>query len=86
MQVATAPAGVDQLAQQQRAPVAQPRRIAAELVAGVGLRDGALGRRVAGEDGEVLAQRLRVEPQLDRQRRLSASSRGSGEGVACQGS
>ena len=58
MQVAPAPVDVDHLAQQQRAPVAQARRVAAELVAGVGLRDRAFGRRVAGEDGEVLAQRL----------------------------
>ena len=47
VQVAAAAVDVDDLAEQQRAAVAQPRRVAAELVAGVGLRDRrrALGRR-----------------------------------------
>ena len=49
--VATLAGAVDQLAEQHRAAVAELRREAAELVAGVGLRDrlGAFGQAVAGE-------------------------------------
>ena len=58
-----APAGaVDHLAEQERAAVAELRREAAELVAGVGLRDrlGAFGQRVAGEQrGAGCARRAR---------------------------
>ena len=70
-----APAGaVDHLAEQDRAAVAELRREAAELVAGVGLRDrlGAFGHGVAGEErGAGLArQRGDVEAELVGERRV----------------
>ena len=47
--VANAPVGVDELAEQQRTPVAQLRDEAAELMPGVGLcyRNGTAGHQVA---------------------------------------
>ena len=50
----TAAVGSDDLAEQERPTVAEAWRVAAELVPGVGLGDGAgmLGHRVAGEHGE----------------------------------
>ena len=71
VQVAPLTAGVDELAQQQRPAVPQPRRVAAELVAGVRLRDGlgAGGERVTDQhpDAVVGAQRLGVGAELGRQ-------------------
>ena len=53
--VATLAGAVDHLAEQHCAAVAELRRKASELVAGVGLRDrlGAFGHRVAGEEGSA---------------------------------
>ena len=62
------PCGIDDLAEQHGAAVAESRRELAELVAGVGLRHrrraGGHGR--AREHGDALgaAQRLGVEPEL----------------------
>ena len=83
------PCAVDHLAEQQRAAVAELRREAAELVAGVGLRDrlGALGQRVAGEQRRALgaAQRGGVEPSSAASASLRNSSRGAGTGAGCHG-
>ena len=74
LQVEVAPGAVvgDELAEQQRPSVAEPRRVPAELVAGVGLGDGGHPRRsvVPGEqgDGGGGAQRLDVEAEFVRQR------------------
>ena len=58
---------VDDLAHQQGSAVAQTRRVAAELVTGVGLRHrlGTLGHHVADQhrDALVAAQHLRVRPE-----------------------
>ena len=63
--------GTDDLAEQQRPPVAEPWRVAAELMTGVGLGDrgDARGRVVAGEDRHAGggAQRLDVEAEFARQ-------------------
>ncbi len=70
--VANAPVGADELAQQQRAPVAQPRHVAAELMPGVGLRyrSGAAGNQVAHQEAQPVctAQPGRVEAKLGGQR------------------
>ena len=66
------PAGVvDELAEQQGAAVAEPRGVAAELVAGVGLGDRrrALGEAGAGQQPDaVAAEPVRVEAELGGQR------------------
>jgi hypothetical protein len=68
VQVTAPPVAVDELAEQQRAPVAQPRLEGAELVARVHLRDGTGLLRKPGahekRDTRGRPQRLRVEPQL----------------------
>ena len=72
VEVAPAAVDVDDLAEQERAAVAEPRRVEAELVAGVGLGHGrrALRRGGAGEHGEARgrAQRVGVEAQLGGER------------------
>ena len=72
MDVANAPVGADELAQQQRAPVAQPRHVAAELVAGVGLghRSGIAGDQVAHQEAQPVGtpQPGSVEAKLGGQR------------------
>ncbi len=72
VQVASPATRVDDLTQQQRPTIAEPRRVAAELVSGVGHRDrGRSGRcDVAGEDRNAVRrpQRLGVEPELGGQR------------------
>ena len=72
MQVAAVPVDVEHLAEQQRAPVAQARLEVAELVAGVGLRDGggARGRGGAGEHRDAVG---------------AAQGRGIGAELVCQG-
>ena len=59
---------VDHFAQQERAAVAQLRHEAAELVTGVGLRQGrgALGQVVTGKDGgkALVVQAVQAESQL----------------------
>jgi hypothetical protein len=68
VEVATAPVRVDDLAEQQRPPVAEARRVPAELVTGVGLRDRrrAIGHGVPDQDVDPVlrAERVRVEAQL----------------------
>jgi hypothetical protein len=68
-EVAAASESVDDLTQQQGAPVAQNRREPAELVTGVrlGERLGALGHVVAGEDGRAFGsvQRVGIESQFE---------------------
>ena len=56
MEVAECAVGAGQFAEQQRAPVAQPRDEAAELVAGVGLRyrRGAVRDQIAGQEPHAL--------------------------------
>ena len=84
----TAPVGVDELAEQQRAPVAEPRDEAAELVAGVGLRHrrGAVRDEVAGQEPHA-RRGCAASRRRGRARRpacsLSTSSRGSGACSAC---
>ena len=72
MQIAAAAFGIDDLTQQDGAAIAQLRRPAAELMPGIGLRQriGAFGHRVACQHLHPVraAQRVRVEPQLSRQR------------------
>ena len=95
--VAAVARAVDHLAEQQRAAVAELRREAAELVAGVGLRErlGAVGQRVAGEDrgaggavqrgeveAELFGQRLVEEQRLRRRRRLRAPRHGEALEIA----
>ncbi len=60
------PADVDDLAQQDRAAVAQLRHEVAELVAGVGQRNRlrAFGDPIAGEDLDTLGRC--VEPRIER--------------------
>ncbi len=80
MQVAPAPLTIHNLAQQQRPPVTEPRRVAAELVPGVDLRDGrrTVRHRVPRElvnpqlHAELQSQRLVVDeqPRLRRPHRL----------------
>jgi hypothetical protein len=74
--------GVDQLAEEQRPPVAERGRVAAELVAGVGLRHrhgalGGVGARQHPPPGGG-AQRLDVEPQLAGQRVVQHEQLGTG--------
>ena len=68
MKVAAAPGGVGYLAEQQRPAVPEAGRVAAELMAGVGLRDrlGAVGQRVTGKQRGAVgaAQRGVVQPQF----------------------
>jgi hypothetical protein len=68
VQVAADAVGGDQLADEQRTPVAEPRRVVAELVPGIRLRDGRrrVGHGRAGEQRDALggAQLRRVEAQL----------------------
>ena len=71
MQVAQPAGVVDELAEQQGAAVAEPGGVAAELVAGVGLRDRrrALGEMGAGQQPDaVAAEPVRVEAELGGQR------------------
>ena len=72
MEVAPGAAVVDELAEQQRPPVTESRRVPTELVAGVGLGDGGDVRRrvVPGEDRHTgrRAQRLDIEPEFACQR------------------
>ena len=72
------PRDVDDLAQQDRAAVAELRHEVAELVAGIGQRDrlGALGQPVAGEDLDALGrrQRVRVEAELRGERPVELGS------------
>ena len=79
------------LAEQQRPPVAEARRVPAELVAGVGLRDrrGALGRprcRPGRRRRSGAASASASTPSSAASASLSASSRGAGAGAACHGS
>ncbi|ODS95281.1 MAG: hypothetical protein ABS56_16350 [Lautropia sp. SCN 69-89] len=71
-EVATASVAIDDLAQQQCPAVAELWREAAELVAGVGLRDrlGPFGQHVAGEQCCPFrtGERRRIQPQLVGQR------------------
>ena len=77
VEVATPPRDVDELAEQQRAAVAQPRGVAAELVAGVGHRDrhrtrgnGAAREHVEIEgDAQLRRERLVVQHELRLRRR-----------------
>jgi hypothetical protein len=68
MQVAQAATGIDELAEQERPPVTEPRGVPAELVPGVGLRHRrrTAGDGVADEQPHALgaAQRDRVEAEL----------------------
>ena len=70
--VAQPPVGVGEFAEQQRATVAQPRDVSAELVPGVNLRDrrGTVGDVVADQEAHPVgtAQPCRVEAQLAGQR------------------
>ena len=62
---------IDDLADQDRPPVAQERHELTKLMAGIGhaQRFGAGGYRIAGKDRRPLAlQRIGIEPKLDRQR------------------
>ena len=72
MEVAQPAVRVDELAEQQRPPVAEARRVAAELVTGVGLRDGnrPVRDRRPHQQGQAVGtgQPGCVEPQLARQR------------------
>ena len=83
VEVAPAPVGVDELAEQQRPAVAEPRRVAAELVAGVGLRDrrGAVGDawcRPAAPTPSGVRSPSGSRPSSTASGSLSASSRGRG--------
>ena len=73
---------VDDLPKQQRAAVAELRREAAELVAGIGLGDGrsAIGQLVAGENQSTFrrVQRLGIKTQLFRQRVIEFDQPGFG--------
>ena len=66
------PFGVDHLAEQDGAAVAELRHEMAELVAGIGHGDriGAIGHSLAGEDLGALGavEQVRIEAELDRQR------------------
>ena len=68
VQVATAPVDVEHLAEQQRPTVAEPRRVPAELMAGVrlGHRRRGFERRVADEHVDPVrrAQRIGIDAQL----------------------
>ena len=84
------PAGaVDQLAEQQRAAVAEAGGVAAELVAGVGLRDRgrALGHDGAGEQPDALgaAQPVGVEAELGGQGLVEDEQSRLGASAACHG-
>ncbi len=69
LDVAADAVGVDHLAEQDGAAVAQLRHEMTELVAGIGHRDrvGAIGDALAGQDlGAFRAlQQVRIEPEMD---------------------
>ncbi len=83
MQVAQTPVRCGDLAEQQRAAVAEHGRIAAELVPRVGLRDGhrGCGEPIAREEADTVAgaQRRGVEAQFDRERLVEHEQPGIGE-------
>ena len=73
MQIATASVDVDHLAEQERSSIAEARRVATELVPGIGLRhrrrpvghggpgehrDALLGAQRVGGDAQLRGQRL----------------------------
>ena len=82
VQVATASVDVEHLTQQERPPVAEAGRIAAELVAGVGLRHRrrSVGRRVADEERHPVgcSQRIGIHTQLGRQLLVERQQPGRG--------
>ncbi len=82
--VAEPAVSVDELAEQQRATIAQPRDIAAELVPGIGLCDGrgAVGNVVADQESQSIGtvQPGRVESQLAGQWRVEGQQPRLGEG------
>ena len=71
-EVAAPAVAVDHLAQQERAAVAQLRREAAELVAGIGLRQrlGTIGHAVAGKHRREFGRRQRFRRQAQFGREL----------------
>ena len=82
VQVDAAAGGIHELAQQQRAAVAELRLVAAELVAGVGLGEGGhLGWDGADEHARIAAQRLGVQAELARQRNVESHQGRCGRGV-----
>jgi hypothetical protein len=88
VQVATAPADVEHLAEQERSAITKGGRERAEPMAGVGLRHRhAVRHGVADEDGDTVrcSQRIGIDTQLCGQPSLSANSRGVGADVACHG-
>ncbi len=72
MNVAADAVGVDHLAEQNGAAVAELRDEMAELVAGIGHRDRirAIRQALAGEDFDPFrtVEPVRIEPEMDRQR------------------
>ena len=89
VQVAKRAVGVDELAEQERPPVAQTGGEAAELVPGVGLRHrgGVVRDQVADQKRRPSAPRSQVgsRPSSAASGSFSASSRGSRTSAACQG-
>ena len=83
VQVAQASVGADQLAEQQRPAVAEAGGVAAELVAGVGLRHGVASAGstvpVSSPTPSAAAQPGRVQAELERERLVEHdAARGSG--------
>ena len=83
LDVAADAVGVDHLAEQDGAAVAELRHEMAELVAGIGHRDrlGAVGHPVAGEDLGALGaiEQLRVEAEMPRERPVQLDQPGRGD-------
>ena len=81
MEVAAAPLCIDHLAEQQRAAIPEARRVAAELVAGVGLgdrRDPLRGLPSQQRDARRLPELRRIDAQLDRQLLVEHQQSGGG--------
>ncbi len=87
VQVAPVAVRVEDLAEQQRATIAQPRRVRAELMAGVRHRDrrGPVGPRVAGERRDPVGcpQGAGIDAELGRQPLVEheQARRGRGDGL-----
>ena len=80
---------IDDLAEQQRAAIAEARRVASELVAGVGHRKRrrALGHRIADQHVDAVArgQGLGIEAELGRQRGVQDQDLRSRDGRGAPG-
>ena len=89
VEVAAGAGVVDDLAEQQRPPVAEARRVAAELVAGIGLGDGgepSAPRCRPGPRRRRASAALGVEAELGRQRLVQHEQRWIGDRHGSHGS